>query len=416
MSQHEFMGVTFDREAIRGVVAEISRQKAAKRDLIYPVEKLSYTDDGLLVFNGSERSFDVDGRTYLTWEDAEKAASEATAADRDSKITPRAGFGSMPLSRTASSQLLGRLEVPVKFADNLRGREYCDLLGDLVRGILDKQAGGGKRFLVRTLDGKVRAVLSDKYRPLDNSDLFFCAAQRFQEVGAQMWKARLWDGGFEMFAVAPHIEAEVTTDRTFNPGDGWASRWYGKSGDVHNAAVRIDNSETGQGGLNVKLAIMRRVCANFNVWADGVSVIHAGKLNDNADGLITKSDETKRLESQVIWSRVNDAITTAFDAAKFSQYIGLLNNATQQPLPDARVVVANVSEAYAITDERKAAILADLLGSGDLSRFGLCQSVTASAHLADKEGRAEEASQLETLGGELITMSDKKFSSLLVAV
>jgi len=412
MAVHEFMGLTFDRSAIAGVVAEIERQKAAKRDLIYPVEKLSYTDDGLLVFAGSDRTFEVDGRLYLSWEDAERAADEASKSDRPNGIALKAGVGAMPLSRTASSQLLGRLEVPVKFADNLAGREYNDLLGDLVRGILSRQAG--KRFLVRTLDGRVRAVLSDKYRALDNSDLFFCAATKFREVGAQLWKARLWDGGFEMFGVAPHIEAEVSTDRTFNPGDGWQSRWYGQSGDVHNAAVRLDNSETGQGGLNVKLAIMRRVCANFNVWADGVSIIHAGKTNDAGDGLIVKSDETRRLESQVIWSKVNDAIATAFDAGKFAGYIAALNNATTQELPDARVAVANVSEEYGITDERKAAILADLLGSGDLSRFGLCQSITAAAHVADRDGRAAEASELETLGGEIITMSDRKFAGLLV--
>lgn len=413
MAAHEFMGLTFDRNAIAGVVAEIERQKAAKRDLIYPVEKLSYTDEGKLVFSGTDRTFDVDGRLYLTWQDAELAAEEASKCDRPNTITPKAGVGAMPLSRTASSQLLGRLEVPVKFADNLVGREYNDLLGDLIRGILSRQAG--KRFLVRTLDGRVRAVLSDKYKALDNSDLFFCAATKFKEVGAQLWKARLWDGGFEMFGVAPHIEAQVTTDRTFDPGDGWQSRWYGSSGDVHNAAVRLDNSETGQGGLNVKLAIMRRVCANFNVWADGVSVIHAGKTNSADDGLITKSDETRRLESAIIWSKVNDAITTAFDATKFTAYIAALNNATQQPLTDARVVVANVSEEYGITDERKASILADLLGSGDLSRFGLCQSITSAAHVADKDGRAEEASQLETLGGEIITMSDSKFAGLMVA-
>lgn len=413
MAMHEHMGMTFNRDAIRGVVAEIERQKAAKRDLIYPVEKLSYTDAGLLVFGGSQKTFDVDGRTYLTWDDAEAAAVEAGKADRPSKITPGEGVGAMPLSRTASSQLLGRLEVPVRFADNLVGREYSDLLGNLVRGILDRQAG--KRFLVRTLDGNVRAVLSDKYRALDNSDLFFCAAQKFKEVGAQMWKARLWDGGFEMFGVASHIEAEVRTDRTFNPGDGWESRWYGKSSDVHNAAVRLDNSETGQGGLNVKLAVMRRVCANFNVWADGVAVIHAGKTNDAGDGLIQDSDETKRLKSQVIWSRVNDAIATAFDASKFQGYIDALNGATQQALPDARVAVANIAEEYAISDERKAMILADLLDSCDLSRFGLCQSVTHAAHQADKDGRAEEASSLETLGGEIITMKDSKFASLIAA-
>lgn len=401
-------GITFDKAAIARTVGEIERQKQAKRDLVIPVDKLSYTDEGQLVFSGVEKTFEVDGRLYFTWQEAEKAADET-----GSTIVPKDGVGAMPLTRTASSQLLGRLEVPVKFADNLVDRKYNDLLGDLLRGILSRQKD--KRFLVRTLDGKVRAVLSDRYRVLDNSDLFFCAAEKFGDVGAQIWKARLWDGGFEMFGVAPHIAGEVSTDRTFDPGDGWQSRWHGKAGDVHNAAVRLSNSETGEGGMSVKLSIFRKVCFNFNVWTDGVSVIHAGKVNQAADGLLLASDATKQLESQLIWSRVKDAITTAFDPVKFQSYIDALNNCTKQQLPDARIAVSNVSEEYKISEERKAAILADLLGSGDLSRFGLCQSITQAAHLADKEGRAEEASSLETLGGVIVTMDDKKFASLVAA-
>ena len=83
------------------------------------------------------------------------------------------------------------------------------------------------------------------------------------------------DGGqFEVFLFSPHIFGEVRLDRPFDPGDGWRSRWYGQSGDSHNAACRVGNSETGTGRLTANLACLRRVCANFCVWTEGVATVH----------------------------------------------------------------------------------------------------------------------------------------------
>ena len=409
-TSHEFMGLQFDRDAISRIAGQIIEQKKTKRDFIYPTRLLTFTDRGELGLKEVGKAFEVDGLIVFDWEEAERRADEAALADRDSTIRTIDGVPALPLNKTAAQQLFGRLNVPMKFASYLEGKEYRDILGDLMRELLVRD---DRKFLVRTLNGKVRAVLSDRYRMLDNADLFFCAVEKFQESGAQLWKARLWDDGFEMFGVAPHIAGEVTTDRTFDPGDGWSSRWYGKGGDVHNAAVRIRNSETGQGGLEVKLSIMRRVCANFNVWADGVSQIHAGGRNEN-EGLIL-SDETKTKEAELVWSKVKDAITTAFNADKFQAYIDLLNNATKIKIEAPEAAVDNVLKAYEITEDRKAAILANLLGSGDLSKFGLCQAVTAAAHKLDSDGNAEAASRLEEVGGALIQTDDKKFAALVGA-
>jgi len=75
--------------------------------------------------------------------------------------------------------------------------------------------------------------------------------------------------------------------------------------------------------------------------------------------------------------------------------------------------VDSVVKAYSITDERKAAIMANLLASRDLSRYGLVQAITATAHLADREGRSEEASTLEEVGGKLVALPDGQFAALV---
>lgn len=408
MSKHEYQGVQFDAAKVAGIAQEVIRQKAAKRDFVYPVSKLGYTDEGLLILKATEKAFAVGGRCYLDWAEAEAALDGLRAAgDQAAKIEVQAGCGEIPLTKTAFSQLCSRMEVPAAFAKGLATKGHKDLQGHLFRELLARDK---RKFLVRTLDGSARAVLSDRFKLLDNGDLFFAAAETFQEAKAQLWNARLWEDGFELFGVAEHISGEVRTDRPFNPGDGWLSRWYGKEGDVQNAAVKISNSETGQGGLNVKLSILRRVCQNFCVYADGVASRHFGKSLEAGDDLLV-SDETREKEGAWVWSKVRDAIRTAFNAEKFAAFIAGLNEATQQVVEKPQAAVDNIVAEYQITEDRKAAILESLLSSGDKSRYGVIQAVTWAAH----EASPEEASKLEVVGGALASMSAANFDSLVAA-
>lgn len=408
----EATGFLFDKAKIAGLLAEVKRRKAAARDYVFQLGKLSFTDEGKLSFLHTDKGFAVNDRTFTDWKDAEQYIDTARETKElgadDWKIDVVEGPPALPLSGTALSQVLGKLNIPGRFHSYLMGEQYGDVAGNLVRELIEKDPT--RRVLVRTLDGRCRAVLSDRYKILDNGDLFFAAFEKFEQVGAEMWHARLWDDGMDLFGVRKDVSAEVTTDRTFDPGDGWQSRWHGEAGDVHNPAVRLTNSETGEGGLRVNLAILRKVCCNFNVWTDGVSQVHLGKLLGNSEGML-ESDETRKSEGAYIWNKVKDAIDTAFDPVAFQKLIDRLNNATKQVLTDPEKAIGNVVAEYSISDDRKKAIERALILSGDKTRFGLIQAVTESAHTAEPS----TAHRLDEIGGELTSMADSKFESLVTA-
>lgn len=421
----EYLSAQFDPASIRRVAAEIDRQKTAKRDYVLPTSRLAFDDAGRLMIQG--KTFTVGGRTFLEWSDAEAEsdrvrqavlssdtqdpAEVADAIANAGKITVSNESGSIELKPTALSQLFGRLEIPKRFADKLTANGNGDLLASLTTGLLGRDS---RRLMLRCLDGRVRAVVSDRYRRLDNDDLFYAAASRFRDTGATLWKARLSDDGFEMFGVADHIAGEVRLDRPFDPGDGWLSRWAGRSGDVQNAAVRIVNSETGRGGLNVNLSIVTKICANFCVWGEGVSAIHSGRaIEADDDGLIV-SDETREKESAVIWSKINDAISTAFNAERFQKLLDRMNDATQVEIPADRIeaVVDNVVAKFSIAEDAKRSILDELLATGDRSQYGLAQSVTNAAHASDRAGKPEAASEFETIGAAILETPKAAFEKL----
>jgi hypothetical protein len=59
--------------------------------------------------------------------------------------------------------------------------------------------------------------------------------------------------------------------------------------------------------------------------------------------------------------------------------------------------------------------MAALLGSRDMSRYGLVQSITCQAHDLDKDGQHEQASKMEVLGGQLVEMADGQYDRLVNA-
>ena len=71
------------------------------------------------------------------------------------------------VSDVAHRQIADRLGIPFKYYDRMR-LEYPTLLDQNINGWLIKNP---EKRMLRTLDGKLRAFLSDRYRRLDNLEL-----------------------------------------------------------------------------------------------------------------------------------------------------------------------------------------------------------------------------------------------------
>jgi hypothetical protein len=412
----------FNSDEIKRILPRIRAQAETKKDFVLPAPALKVDDAGRIILDGVQ-SFRLaeSGNVYGTWQEAEAAAVQGE------KIIPQAGGGSFPMSRTAERQLSTRTGVPLDYLDKLRREGQGDLAAlnlsqRLARPRTGKdEEGAGEntdRFLVRLLDNRVRALLSDQYRIIDNIDLFYCAAEKLESVGGDIWQMRQTDDSFSLLAVARGIAGEVRLDRTYDPGDGWQSRWHNEEGDIQYAAMRLSNSETGGGSVSVAPAVMTRVCANFNVWAKTLRAVHLGKRREE-NGLV--SAETSAAESRVIWMKVRDAITTVFDRERFAAYIETLNAATQRQIvkdvtdPNAvRKATEVIAERYEIAPELANSIFAKLMETRDFTQYGVSQAVTYQAHAADRtEGGTEIAETLEIVGGDLAHLSADEWRGLV---
>ena len=99
-----------------------------------------------------------------------------------------------------------------------------------------KAQPSNKRFLVRTLDGKARAFLSDKFKPIDNFDVLmhsFFPALNDHKKDIQVKANVLSERRMYIQVVFPSLQAEV------------------KVGDVVQAGIVMRNSEVGAGALDI---------------------------------------------------------------------------------------------------------------------------------------------------------------------
>ncbi len=84
-----------------------------------------------------------------------------------------------PVTEHAHSQIAARLDIPAKYYNRMH-KEAPALLAANVNNWFHSKP---ERRMVRTLDGKMRAFLSDRYRRLDNYDLAEAVLPILVEMG-----------------------------------------------------------------------------------------------------------------------------------------------------------------------------------------------------------------------------------------
>ncbi|MEM2151423.1 MAG: DUF932 domain-containing protein [Candidatus Bathyarchaeia archaeon] len=120
--------------------------------------------------------------------------------------------------------------------------------------------GEKERRLIRILDGKIRAILSDRYRMIDNYDLVFLALDEFKK------KETVEIYRIDFTEMMLYIKA---IDRTLAESIRQEDIVYG--------GLIIRNSEVGASALRIEPFILRKVCNNGLILPYALKKIHLGR-------------------------------------------------------------------------------------------------------------------------------------------
>ena len=192
----------------------------------------------------------------------------------------------------AHQQIASRLQIPYRYYQKMQ-REFPDLLDENVNGWFDQNP---ERRMIRTLDGHVRAFLSDRYRRLDNLELCAAVLPVIQEMkGASIESCDVTETHMYLKVVNKKMKAEVAV------------------GDVVLAGFVISNSEVGLGSLRVEPLVFRLVCKNGLICKDySQKRYHVGRqaAASEDDAYELYSDETLR-QGKVYYYSVEPRNTAA---------------------------------------------------------------------------------------------------------
>jgi hypothetical protein len=288
--------------------------------------------------------------------------------------------GKWPLTEWAHLQLAEKTGIPKKYYDRMLEAEEFELLADNVNTWLRD----GKR-LIRILDGKVRAILSDRYRIIDNYDLVFLALDEFQK------KETIEIHRIDLTETMLYIKA---IDRTLTDAI--------KEQDIVYGGLIIRNSEVGASALRIEPFIFRKVCNNGLILQRTLKKIHLGRQITEI-GDIDWSDETRELEDKAFWSKVRDVIRATFDKQIFQSWVEKLKESTKIEIKKPMKAVNNIVGHLGLSEEQKQKLI---MHFSEPTKYGLINAVT---NLASQTKNVDEQVRLEQFAGEILQAPLKDF-------
>ena len=306
-------------------------------------------------------------------------------------------FGMRPLAHRDLGTYLGipasfydRLLADVENQDGVRlghtATAPATLFDVTVNTLLDDKRADVR--LVRTLDGQARALLSDRYRPMDHDEILAHMLPTLASIDGIDWNAS---------------SMEVTESRLYLKLVNRKVQGEVARGDVVQAGVVLTNSETGQGSFSVSPMLFRLVCTNGLIRSELVKRKYHAGARQTADSDHLLSDEARRARNRATILEMRDLVRGALGEAMFAQSLGKLKAAAGEPLAlDPLQSVALVTKRYSLTDGESGEILRNLVNGGDLSVWGMVNAVTLAAQVVESYDRSTE---LEQVGGKILEES-----------
>lgn len=337
--------------SLNEVLVELQRQQTEKRDYISPSFSLSLRPDGRTLSMGEQE------------------------------------FGTTELFHR---QVASSLSIPAKYYD-LMQREKPALLAENVNSWFGDREGN---YMLRTMSSVARALLSDRYRRIDNLEVAGAVLPLFAGVpGMQVMSCEVTSQKLYLKVVDTRREIACVGDRV-------------------QFGVVVSNSEVGLGAVSVQPLVYTLACTNgMIVNSLGERKTHVGRAAKGLeDGWEVLSDEAAQAEDKAFLLRLRDVASAAFDEARQGMIVDRLEEAAGAKITGRVVeVVEMAGKDYGLSNLEQDGVLKYLIEGGDLSLYGLSNAVTRYSQDVESYDRA---TALEGVGWQMATMEPQRWKEI----
>ena len=245
------------------------------------------------------------------------------------------------------------------------------------------------QLLVRTLrapdadsEGIARAVLSARYRFVDNLDVLLAVLDGIRTAGADVRVARCDLTERRMYV---QIASQSVAARAATLLDGYVSPFTGARGAENPlvfAGFVLANSETGHGSFSITPRLIAQVCSNgYTITKDAMREVHlGGRLGE---GVVRWSEATQRAAVELIAKQATDATATFLTPDYLARNLQDLEVMSGTRIEDALGTIRYLSSQPSFTEDQQNSILDHYLGAGQHTAGGILQAITSAAQLQD---------------------------------
>ena len=291
----------------------------------------------------------------------------------------------------AHRQIGTHLSIPVKYYQKMQ-EENPELLVTNVNSWFERS---NTQRMLRVLDGRARAFLSNRYKRLDHYQIAEAVLPEIAKMpDIRFESCQITEDRMYIKAVNPRLQAEVAP------------------GDIVQAGIIISNSEVGLGSVSIQPLIYRLVCSNGMVVNDAATKRnHIGRTNSADENFQLYSAETLEADDKAFLLKIRDTVQAAVTEAKFSQVVDLMREASQAPMNTTNVpeLVKLASKDFGITEGEQTGVLQHLIEGKDLTLYGFSNAVTRFSQDVDSYDRA---TALEGIGYNILSMPTRQWNRI----
>lgn len=327
-------------------------------------------------------------------------------ADEKGKASLRIGAGmnrpsvTYRLTDVANAQIAERLKIPGAYYNRMLDEAPALLAQNVNHWFTCKS----ERRLIRTLDGKARAFLSDRYRRIDHDEMLEAILPVFDtRTDLSVKSCGITEAAAYIKLTTPKLEGEV------------------RKGDVVQAGIMISNSEVGMGCYRFEPFLNRLICENGMIATISGGELytlkryHVGRQLGKGQEAVAELENDQPGVIRALLFEVRDQIYKILNGEVFKNTLELMRASTRRPITGSpAAAVAALAKIYYLSATEKSGILGQMTETdgGELTQYGLLNAVTRQSKMAESYDRATE---LERLGGNIITLKPHEWRAIAEA-
>jgi hypothetical protein len=288
---------------------------------------------------------------------------------------------SIPMTQWAHKQLANKLDIPTGYYNKMLEYDKPLLSNNVNRWMNDSNS-----LLVRIESGTTRAVLSSKYKIVQNRLILLTVLDTLTNMQRPFITRSLSESDTTFYA-------KFVGEETYDMGNG----------DLHRSGIVIRNSEIGASRLQVDFFVCRLSCGNDAIFGgEGISKVHLGRKLDA--GLIDYASDTVEADNIAMMKAIRDIVHTAFDPAGIQSIYNRVKLSKENVIQETAQVIRQIQAQNKLSDQLTDRLLVSLQGN---TQFDIVQTLTLNAQYIKNE---DDRIWMEELGGEMLLMSKEEFN------